>query len=396
MAVFEYLGVQRSGRRTNGNITAATATAAQTALETSGLVVLKLKLAELQGGGQRLTHRQLLAATRSIAALINAGVPIVRALKRTEAITDGRTAVILGDLRTRVQRGESLVNALGAYPRAFPPAYRGLIAAGIGSGDLATAFTRIGDQLEREHELRNRLRSAAIYPLLLAAVGVVAIVLLVTLVLPRFAELLQGTGTQLPATTALLLRASEFLRRYWALLTAAAVALTGACLMLPREVHGRRLISIVLRRVPVISSIYRRSVAGRFARITSMLVRGGVPLLPAIGHARESFRDPLTGGELREIEEQLRNGQSLHSALSRFPFFGGILVDLAAVGEETGRLGEFLGKSADILEDETQQLLQRLVTLAEPAMIIGFGSIIAFVALSLLQAIYSVNAGSFR
>jgi type II secretory pathway component PulF len=274
--------------------------------------------------------------------------------------------------------------------------YVGMVRAGERSGDLDGAFVRLAETLEREANLRSRLVSASIYPMLLAFVGGAAVTVLLVFVLPRFVELLQGSGTTLPRSTAMLLDFSQMLRRYWYLLAALPLAGLAAAVWVRSSETGMRLWCGLLIRIPVVSALRRNQLAARFARVCSVLLTGGAPLLTALDDTIDSMNDPIAKDDIMRIRGRVREGSALKSAVADGTLFPTLLSQLIAVGEDSGRLRDFLAKAADIFEDKTERAMQRLVTLAEPAMIVTFGTIVAFVALSLLQAIYGVNASSFR
>jgi type II secretory pathway component PulF len=163
-----------------------------------------------------------------------------------------------------------------------------------------------------------------------------------------------------------------------------------------RSEEGKRTASVILDLLPVARSLRRDLLAGRYARLVGVLLGGGAPLLGALEDAEGSLADPVARQEAERIRGQVREGSAFHGALGQSGFFPDLLGQLVAIGEESGKLEEFLLKAAEIFEDRSDRTLQRLVTLAEPGMILVFGGIIAFVAFSLLQAVYSVNAGTFR
>jgi type IV pilus assembly protein PilC len=215
-------------------------------------------------------------------------------------------------------------------------------------------------------------------------------------VLPRFVELLEGSGARLPRSTAFLLALSGGLQRYWPALLLLIGGAIAAGLWARTTNEGRRLWARFLLGVPLVRTLRRYALAARFARLTGVLLGGGAPLLTALDDTIESIGDPVARDDVLRIRTRVREGASLRQAISEGPLFPPLLAQLVSVGEEAGRLREFLLKSADIFEDRTERSTQRLATLAEPAMIVVFGVIVAFVALSLLQAIYGINAGSFR
>jgi type II secretory pathway component PulF len=272
-----------------------------------------------------------------------------------------------------------------------------VVRAGERSGDLTGAFRRLADQLEREERLRAKLLSAMLYPLLLGLAGGIAVTILLVLVLPRFADLLRESGGLLPASTASLLALGEGLRHNWLAALIAAVGIPAAVFAWAHNTpQGMRAWSAVSLRIPLIGSFRRQSLSARFSRLLGGLLGGGAPLLSALEDVERSIADPVAAEDVGRIRARVSEGATLRAALGEGDLWSPMLPQLVAVGEESGRLEQFLAKAAGIFEERTERNAQRLVTLLEPAMIVCFGGIVGFVALSLLQAIYSVNAGSFR
>lgn len=400
MAAFTYTALDASGRRIVGREEASADTVVEAQLRARGLWVIEVAPAASANGRRlrrgRRHRRAALMMTRSMASLLAAGLPLAHALRITRAVVRGPVTDVVGEIEAGVARGEPLHAALAAHAGLFPSLHVGLIRAGERSGDLAGAFSRLASYLERQDALRQRLLSASIYPLLLAAAGTVAIIVLLLFVLPRFVELLEGAGAALPPSTAALLAAAGAARAAWPLLLLLPAGMLGFASWCRTAERGRRIGAMLLLRIPLIAGLRRQALGGRFARLLSTLLAGGAPLLSALEDAAASIGDPIAGEEIEQIRARVREGSTLHGALAGSGAFPTLLGQLVQVGEEAGELSIFLERAAEILEAETERALQRLVTLAEPAMILGFGLVIAFVALSLLQAIYSVNAGSFR
>ena len=397
---FAFTAIEPGGTRRRGERDAPSAAALSAALEREGLFVVSVGmgaafpssawLGAWRSAGDRLE------ATRALAALLPAGLPLARALDAAARLSGGAVAPALASVRAAVERGESLAAALAAHGELFPPHYIGLVRAGERSGDVASAFARLAEQLERESQLRSRLLSASLYPVLLAVAGGAAVLVLLLVVLPNFAELLRGTGAQLPRSTAFVLAASGVLRRYWLAIPVVVAAALAALLAARSAPAGRLALARLADAIPLIGGLRRELFAARFARLTGTLLAGGSPLLAALTDAGESTGDPLAAAAASRIRAAVRDGAPLHRAMAGEPALPPMLAQLVAVGEESARLPEFLLKAAQLFEERSERAVQRLVTLAEPAMIVVFGAAVGFVALSLLQAIYSVNAGSFR
>lgn len=397
---FAYRAIESTGRRVKGQAEAADPTALVRTLRERGLILVE---AEEAGRSWKRPawrprfgrRREVLEVTRALAALLPAGLPLAPALGAASNVATGEVAAALEKVRGRVERGDAFADALAEHPDLFSPLYVGLVRAGERSGELPGAFRRLADQLERAEELRSRLLSAAIYPLILATLGGLAVAVLLVFVIPRFAGLLSDVGASLPRSTALVLGISNGIRSYWPL-ALPVVALGGvlAAGALGSD-GGRRLLTKAMLGLPLLRSFKRDALAASFARLTGTLLGGGAPLLSALDGATESAGDPLAREETRRIRSRVREGVSLQDAIAEGSLFPKLLAQLAAVGVESGRLQEFLLKAAEIFEKRLERTTQRLVALSEPAMIVVFGSLVALVALALLQAIYSVNPGAF-
>jgi type II secretory pathway component PulF len=400
MPTYAYRAVDVAGKQLAGQTVAATVGAAARGLEERGLLVLDVDEAVDKDAGGRWfrlgRRREVLEVTRAMAALLPVGMPLTQALAAASNVATGDVRAAVYAIRDRVERGDPLAEALADHSRLFPPLYVGLVRAGERSGALDGAFARLADQLERQEELRSKLLSASIYPLLLATAGTIAVTVLLVFVIPRFAELLEGSGAELPATTATLLAVGTALRRFWPLLLLVPVAITAGATWVRSTAEGARAWATLLLTVPLVRMARKQALAARFARLTGVLLGGGAPLLTALDDVIASLVDPIARDEASRIRSAVREGRRLADAVGESAIFPPLLSQLICIGEEAGRLQEFLDKAADIFEEKTQRATQRLATLAEPVMILIFGLVVAFVALSLLQAIYGVNTASFR
>jgi general secretion pathway protein F len=396
---FAYRAVDTAGRRSRGRISAATATAVARELEARGLLAVAVSEAAdraAAGGPAFGRSRAVLEFTRAVAALLPAGMPLPRALKAAIATSPESARPLLEAVRARVERGDELHAALAEHPRFFSPLYVGVVRAGEKGGALDGAFVRLAAHMEREAELRSKLISMSIYPVMLAVVGLASVLVLVLFVLPRFADLLLSAGAALPQSTAAVLGAATAVREGWRMLLLVPATLLAVVVWLRITATGRQAWAVLLTRLPVAGVWRRQALAASFARMVGELLAGGAPLLTALADARECMADPVARAETDRIRTRVREGGALNAAIAERDVFPAELAQLVALGEEAGRLSEFLLKSAELLERRTERAVERLVALAEPLMIVLFGGVVALVALALLQAVYGVNAGSFR
>jgi general secretion pathway protein F len=401
MPNFAYQAVDNAGRARNGEATAVSVGALTKSLEERGLLVLEV--AEARAGATKASpgfrlgrRREILEVTRALASLLPVGMPLSQALQAASNVASGDVREAILEVKARVERGDTLSNALAEHPAFFSPLYVGLVRAGERSGDIDTAFARLSTQLERDEALRGKILSASIYPLLLATAGTIAVSVLLFFVLPKFVTLLEGSGAKLPTSTSTLLALSAFLHRVWPALAILPFALAGLIAWTRTSDEGRRFASRAMLAIPAVNTLREYALAARFSRLLGVLLGGGAPLLVALDDTIESIGDPIAQDDVVRIRTKVREGSSLRAAVSDSPIFPPLLAQLIGVGEEAGQLKEFLTKSAEIFEERTERATQRLAALAEPAMIVVFGAIVAFVALSLLQAIYGINASSFK
>jgi len=399
VSTFAYRAVDPRGSRRSGRAVATTRLQLVESLTADGLVVLEVSESDTPfttTRGVRIHRKPLIDVTRSIAGLLSAGLPLARALTTAKSMSTTPYRECLDQIGRSVTRGEALATAMAAHPNLFPPFYLGLVRAGERSAELSTTFNRLVEQLERDDDLRSRLGAAAIYPALIAIVGSAAMLVLMLFVLPRFAAILEGAGAHLPRSTQLLVSVATTARAHWlaSLSPIASVPLIVAWATTTEQ--GARTWAEVQLRIPGLRTFRRDILAARFARLTSVLLAGGAPVLGALDIAAASLADPVAGASLARVRGQVREGARLSVALRETALFPAVLTQLVALGEETGRLHEFLRKAADLFEQRSQRALARLVALAEPIMIVLLALVVGTVALSLLQAIYGVNASAFR
>lgn len=397
MPGFRFRTIDPKGRRANGATDAVNAATLTRDLEAQGLTVLDVR-ADADGADEssRVPRRDVADAARALASLLDAGLPLARAIEVAAAAAPAPFATVLRDVQARIERGEHMAGAMAAHPEAFSAMATGVVRAGERAGDLDGAFAQLADQLEREEDLSARLISAAIYPVILAVAGGAAIVVLLVFVLPRFASLFEGTGLPLPRSTALLLAAATTLRDNWiALPVVAGLTLTAAA-WLRTTARGQRLVAGALLALPVLGGFRRDVLAAGCARALGVLLRGGSTLPAALDDAAASVTDPLLRDALTRVRMRVLAGSTLRAAVDGEQIFHRVFVSLVATGEEAGRLADFLARAATLFEQRAERGAQRLVALLEPAMIVAFGGVVALVALSLLQAIYGLNPAGLR
>ena len=334
--------------------------------------------------------RDLAVVVRSVATLTGAGVPLFRALSyAVQEATGQRLRDAFGAVRDAVARGDSLSVAVGRHA-VFPPMFAPLIAAGEASGTLDASLTLLADDLERRQALRSTVTSALVYPSILGAASLIGVVVILAVVVPRFGALIADSGGQLPVSTRALMMLSSLLVRGWWVWLLLAIGGALAVRYLWRDPAARRRIDASRLGWPVIGRLERTQAAASYTGTLAIGLRSGVSLLGSMALARGVVANAELAASLRDAEDRVRGGERVASAVS------GLLPPLAErlldAGEVSGDLAGLAARAAEAANGELQRAVALAVTLIEPVMILGFGGVVGFVALALLQAIYGLNA----
>ena len=396
MTPFHYRAARSDGGIVEGIVDAGSAGQASTLVSDRGLFPLAVTAQEATVGARRPASRRDLAIVfQSIAALVSAGVPLERAVASSETLARGPLRQALGDARTRLREGEGFAQALGAAHGIVPGIVLGMLRAGERGSQLPMALEQVARHLEQEAELVARVRQALAYPLLLAVVGVASILVIGTVIVPRFAELLGDLGQDLPPATRVLLIGSTLLSRYWFLLVPALAGVVALTFETLRRPASRRRIEDALLVVPIVGPVRLALATSRIARALGAMLAAGMPLIAALDAAREAAGDLAVGNRLARARERVTQGAPLTGSLEREAALAPSALQLFQVGESSGRLGDMARRAGDLAAQEAERGLKTLVTLVEPALIVAFGGLVAFVAAALLQAVYSIRPGGY-
>jgi general secretion pathway protein F len=403
VAVFAYRAADRRGQTIDGVMEAADPRAVIERLQRDAYFPIEivaqgqprrfLGLAWQDMGRGRVASRDLVTFTQQLATLVEAGLPLDRALAiQAELAPTARLRAIVGDVLRSVQGGSSLADALGKHhPRPFSRLYINMVRAGEKGGVLEITLRRLAGLLEESQDFRDALVSALIYPVLLSAVGTAAVIFLMTFVIPRFASIFQDLGTAIPLPTLVLLEASGIVQRYWWLLALVAVGGLLVGRMVLSTAGGRLGADRLLLRLPVVGEVIMKSEVARFTRILGTLLRSGVAMIPALAVIREMLGNQVLARAVDGLGDGARRGAGLARPMAESGVFPPLAVHMVRVGEETGRLEETLLQVAAALESDTRKLVKRLIALAEPCIILVMGLVVGFIVVAMLMAILSVT-----
>jgi general secretion pathway protein F len=412
MALFHYQAVDAKGAPQAGQIESSTRSSALDVLHRRGLIPVavnegaarsitaslleRLRSISISNSLGRLSGKELVALTQSLAALLKAGLMIDRALAITANLNKRPPVrLLLVDLGKSVRAGRSFADALIASAVRLPAYYVGMVQAGEVGGNLPQTLARLGELLRKQHDIRERVRSALIYPAILAGVVGLTVVLLLTFVLPRFGALFAESETPLPWSTRVVLAVGGFVSSYWWLLALIGIGLAAGIIMSVRSPRGRERIDGWLLRSRWTLGLPAAIDTARLLRTLSTLLTNGVPLAMAMRIGRSTLSNTRLRSALDEAAKQIKAGESTSNALAAVGVFPAHAVQLARVGEETGRLEELLLEAATILEDESQTSLERLLTLLVPMLTISMGLLIAALIGSVLVGLLSINDLAF-
>lgn len=404
MAQFQYRATDAEGKILEGVIDAAERSIAVARLQDRGLIPLKVAEPTAQKSGlasislpsfsfkRGVRQRDLLIFTHEMSTLLAAGMPLDRSLSiLTDLSERPEMKAIVADVLQSVQRGKSLAEALAQHPKVFPPIYINMVKAGEIGGVLDHVLGRLTDYLERANELRDEVRSAMVYPLILLFTAFVSVTVLLTYVLPKFGAIFAQAGQSLPFTARMLLATSDAMRTYWwaGLLVAAAVAF--GVMHFLRTPGGRLKWDQVKLRLVLIGDLTRKVAVARFARTLGTLLKSGVPMLQALEIVRDVAGNLVLSQAIDEVKVGVRGGSGVAQPLNHTGVFPPLALQMISVGEETGKLDEMLIQVADYFDKEVRQSVKRLTSLLEPALLLVGGVVVAFVVLSMFSAIFSIN-----
>jgi general secretion pathway protein F len=391
---FRYRAARADGTMERGEVDAASYDGAVVMLSDRGLFPVDVVVQPaVRTRRTRVAAADLALGLRVLANLLEAGLPMSRALAAFTDLAPAAWRPGLEPLREQVREGQTLAAALARSPLDFPPLVVGIIQSGEAGGGVAGAVRSAAELTERAATTRAAIRAALTYPVILAVASAASIALLVGVVLPRFALILADLGQALPPATRLVLTASEVAR----VATVPALVVIAVSVLLWRSWTAREAGRVQwhawLLGVPVIGTVRRAAATSRACSAAATLLRSGVPIASTLQHAAGAAGDAAVETRLLAAREQVVVGQRIARAIEATDALTPTAVRLVRAGEETGRLAELLEHAARIEAERAQERTRAIVRLLEPGIILAFGGLVALVAAALLQAVYSVRPG---
>jgi general secretion pathway protein F len=399
MPLYRYKAVNGTGEIVEGTMDAPTQRAAVMQLSGAGLTPIRadpsrtsiwsrpIRLELRRRRGPSLAS--LATFTRELAMLLDAGLPLDRALQATLDLGEEGSGWRIDRVIERVRGGATLAQSLAAAG-GFPPFYSGMVEAGEASGNLEAVLNRLAEYLESMAKLAESIKSALIYPILVAVTCLGSLAVFIGFVLPQFEGILIDAGAKVPWSVSAILGTARFVGGWWWLLAIAAAAFFYGARQQLRRPEGRRALDRTILVLPFVGGLVRKTIAARFARTLGLLLQNGVTLSAALGIARGTLTNMAMRDALDRVAVSVREGKGFADPLIRARILPELAGQLIKVGEETARLAEILAKVADIYDWEMRRALDRMLAFLVPGLTIAMGVIVAVVVSSLLSALFSI------
>jgi general secretion pathway protein F len=404
MPVYEYSALNRTGKNIKGIIDADNPQAARQKLRSSEIFPIELKETfaqpkDLPSGHisfssffHRVPQAEISSMTRQLATLLNAGIPLVSSLEAMIAqATNPLLKKILAEIKESVNEGNGLSFSLAKYPKYFSQVYINMVNAGEASGSLDLVLERLADFSENQEALKGRIRAAMAYPIIMCIIGILALMLLVTFVVPKFVEVFNEMEHALPLPTLIVIGASKMLKSFWWAIMIIFIAIIYGLGQFKKTTQGKRIIDKIKLGAPVIGMINIKMAMARFGRTLGSLTQSGVPLISSLQIVRNIVNNSLFADVIDNAMEEIRAGKALAVPFSRSKWVPPVVIQMITVGEHSGDLEKMLNKIADIYEREVESQIAMLTSMLEPVMILLMAVIVGFIAFSIVLPILEMS-----
>jgi general secretion pathway protein F len=400
MPAYSFEALDAQGQTRRGVLEADTARTARSQLRAQDLVPLKVEPVQRTSSGlntviweSKVFGTTALAVwTRQLSGLVNAGLPLERALAAlSDEAETPRQRDLVSALRTEVNAGAPFAKALSQHPREFSAIFTAVIGAGEQSGHLGLVLERLADDLQEQQNLRGKLLAAGLYPAIVCVVALVIVLFLLAYVVPQVAQVFGSNQQQLPALTSFMLALSSFVQNFWlwGLVLIALLSAGGHIALKQADVRLR--FDAAWLQLPLIGRLARGYNAARFASTLAMLATAGVPILKALQAAADTLSNTALKRDAQDALVLVREGAPLASAIAQHPRFPRLLVMFSRLGEQTGTLPTMLQRAAAQLSEEVQRRALQLATILEPLLIVAMGAMVMLIVLAVMLPIIQLN-----
>jgi type IV pilus assembly protein PilC len=392
---YTYKARDKAGNVLNGTIQADNEALVLARLREQGFVPLEVGK---QGRGmnieltkKKVKLKELSVVSRQFATMVNSGLPILRALSiladQTENPELGR---VLGLVRTDVEQGASLSGAMAKHPKVFNDLFVAMVKSGEMGGSLDDVLMRLADMIEAEVKLRGKIKSAMTYPVAVVALVVLIMSAMLLFVVPQFQTIYASLGGSLPLPTRILLTASNIFKQFWYIVLVGVFVFRFFFKRWKKTPKGREAVDRMKLKVPVFGVIFQKVALSRFASTSAMLLRSGVPILQALEIVIETVNNRVVAKAIEDVQTSVREGESMAKPLSRHAVFPPMVVQMLAVGEETGQVDTMLEKVAEFYNQEVEASVDALTSLIEPLLIAVIGGCVGAAVVALYMPMFNI------
>jgi type IV pilus assembly protein PilC len=390
--IFEWEGKDRSGKVVRGELRAGGEVAVSASLRRQGIMVTKVKKRRLSGG-KSIKAKDVAIFTRQLSTMMKAGVPLLQAFDIVgRGSTNPRLTRLLNDIRSDVETGTSLSSSFRKHPQYFDALYCNLVEAGEAGGILENLLARLALYQEKTLAIKQKVKSALIYPTAVITVAFIVLTVIMIFVIPAFKEVFTSFGAELPAPTIMVMNMSAFFVHYWWLIGTLLVG--GGITFMQAWKRSEKLqffMDRLLLRMPIFGDLVMKSVVARWTRTLSTMFAAGVPLVEALDSVGGTSGNLIYARATEQIQRDVAAGSALTTAMNSAGVFPTMVLQMAAIGEESGALDDMLARAAEFYEDEVDEMVKGLSTLLEPIIIVVLGGMIGTIVVSMYLPIFKIG-----
>src|SRR5690554_2274738 len=396
--VFEYQARSKSGKKVNGTISADEPSLVASQLKEQGYYVTsvdqkaeKKDVAEYFSFLNRVTISDLAVFSQQFSVLINAGISLVDAIELLNDQTNNKKLKeVLREVQEEVETGSSLSEAFKNHSDVFPPLYYQLIKAGEAGGRLDTVLANLAERYERQEELKNKVKSAMYYPVVVLIIAVLAVIGMLMFIVPQFVGMFADMGAELPLPTRILLMLSNFLQNYWWFLGGILAVIIFALLQYNKTAIGKLFFDSLKLKIPSMGILFKKIAISRFSGTLSMLLNSGVDLLAGLGIVEEVVGNDVYTQFITESRIKVRDGESLSASIEKDDLFPNMVVHMVRIGEETGQIDQLLQKVTDFYDREVESAVEGSISMIEPLMIVMLAIVVGSAVIAIVLPMFDM------
>lgn len=391
-AIYEWEGKDRQGKVVRGEMRAGGEAVVGATLRRQGILVQKVKKRRLKAGGS-VKPKDIAVFTRQLATMMKAGVPLLQSFDIVaRGSTNPKVTKLLNDIRGDVETGTSLSSAFRKHPMHFDALYCNLVEAGEAAGILEVLLDRLATYQEKTIAIKQKIKSALTYPIAVLVVAFVVVAVIMIWVIPAFKEVFTSFGADLPAPTLFVMAMSEiFVKYWWAIFLTIGGSIYFFLQTWKRSEAMQKRMDRLLLKVPIFGDLLFKSAVARWTRTLSTMFAAGVPLVEALDSVGGASGNAVFAEATEQIQKDVSTGTSLTNAMMAANLFPNMVLQMSAIGEESGALDQMLGKAADFYEEEVDEAVKALSSLMEPFIIVILGTVIGGIVVAMYLPIFKIG-----